>query len=106
MVIPAMPKVNTIGIRFVKGSKTEELLDKIIHDKLGIPVAELAGLADYGPKKHLIKVKTQQMYEHLVSRYVGYPLRIDNSNDIEVDDLSSYQDRVNVSRVPFEESPI
>ena len=104
MVIPAMPKVNTIGIRFIKGSKTEDLLDTIIHDKLGIPVTELAGLADYGPTKHLVKVKSEQMYDHLVSRYVGYPLRIDNNNEIEVDDLSSYKDRVNISRVPFEMS--
>ena len=73
MVIPAMPKVNTIGIRFIKGSKTEDLLDTIIHDKLGIPVTELAGLADYGPTKHLVKLKSEQMYDHLVSRYVGYP---------------------------------
>ena len=51
MVAPALPRINTIGIRFIKGTKTEDILDKIIHDKLGIPVDELAGLADYGPKK-------------------------------------------------------
>ena len=102
MVAPILARVNTIGIRFTKGSKTEELLDKIIHDKLGILVNELAGLADYGPKKHCVKVHSEQMYNHLVARYVGFSLRIDRVTEIEVDDLSSYRDRVKISRVPFE----
>ena len=97
-----MPRVNTVGIRFTKGTKNEELLDKIIHDKLGIPVDELAGLADYGPKKHYIKVRTEAMYEHLVSRYLGYPNRIDRHTEIEMDDLSSYKIRVKITRVLFE----
>ena len=102
MAVPKVPRVNTIGIRFTKGSKTEDLLDKIIHDKLGIPVTELAGLADYGPKKHIVKVQSEQMYNHLVIRYVGYPLRIDNENEIKVDDLSSYKTRGKLTKVPFE----
>ena len=79
-------------------------MDKIIDDKLGIPSHELAGMADYGTQKHLIKVQSRQMYEHLVSRYVGYPIRLDNANEIEIDDLSSYKDRVKINRVPFEMS--
>ena len=104
MVIPKLKRVNTIGIRFTKGDKTPDILDTVIVSKLGIPKHELAGLANYGPKKHMIKVKTLQMYEHLVLRYVGYPIRVDNDHEIEVDDLSSYKDRVKVTRVPFEMS--
>ena len=76
-----------------------------MHDKLGIPTNELAGLADYGPKKHFVKVQSEQMYNHLLSRYLGYPIRIDNETEIEIDDLSSYKDRVKITRVPFELSP-
>ena len=104
MVPPVLRRVNTIGIRFTKGSKNATLLDKIIDEKLGIPQNELAGLADYGPKKHMIKVLSSQMYDHLVSRYVGYPIRLNNENEFEVDDLSSYKDRVKITRVPFEMS--
>ena len=104
MVVPVLPRVNTIGIRFTKGTKTDALLDKIIDEKLGIPVHELAGMANYGPTKHFIKVHTRQMYEHLVTRYVGYPIRLDRNNEFEVDDLSSYKDRVKITRVPFEMS--
>ena len=61
-----------------------------------------AGLAHWGPKKHLVKVKSRQEYERLITRYVGYPIRIDNAHGIEVDDVSSYKDRVKITRVPFE----
>ena len=40
MVIPVLPRVNTIGIRFTKGLKTDSLMDKIVEDKLGIPAHE------------------------------------------------------------------
>ena len=80
MVVPVLPTVNTIGIRFTKGTKTDALLDKVIDEKLGIPLHELAGMANYGPKKHFIKVHTRQMYDHIVSRYVGYPISLDREN--------------------------
>ena len=102
MVAPVLRRVNTIGIRFTKGTKTEALIDKIIDDKLGIPVHEIAGMADYGTKKHQIKVISSQMYDHLVARYVGYPIRLDRNTEFEVDDLSSYKDKVKITRVPFE----
>ena len=66
MVIPKMPRVNTIGIRFTKGTKTPANLKKALHEKLGIPVEQLAGLADYGPKRQLVKLSTSQMFDHVV----------------------------------------
>ena len=51
-----MKKINTIGIRFTKGVQSEEIIEKIIEDKLGIPFHELAGLAYYGPKRHKVRV--------------------------------------------------
>ena len=104
MVVPKLKRVNTLGIQFIKGEKCDDILEKIIEDKLGIPVNELAGLADYGPKRHMIKVRTEQMYKHLCDRYVGYPIRVDRDHEIELNDLSSYKDRVKVTRVPFEMS--
>ena len=102
MVAPVLKRVNTIGVRFTKGEKTPATLEKALETKLGIPISEMAGLAPWGPKKHLVKVKSSQEYERLVTRYVGYPIRVDRNTDIEVDDLSSYKDRVKVTRVPFE----
>ena len=104
LVVPKLPRVNTIGIRFTKGTKSPSILKKVMHDKLGIPIEELAGLGDYGLKKHLIKVHSTQMFDHLVERYVGFPIRVDNDHEIEVDDVSSYKDRVKITRVPFEMS--
>ena len=102
MVVPVMPRVNTIGIRFTRGTKSPSILAKILHDKLGIPPEEIRGLGDYGNKRQLVKVISTQMFDHLVNRYVGYPIRIDNEHEIEVDDVSSYKDRVKITRLPFE----
>ena len=79
-------------------------MDKIIDDKLGIPLHEIAAMADYGTKRHLIKVHSSQMYDHIISRYLGYPIRLDNENEFEIDDLSSYKDKVKITRLPFEMS--
>ena len=87
---------------FTKGVKTPALLEKALEDKLGISIDEMAGLADWGPKHHYVKLRTKQAYEHIVNRYVGYPIRVDNTHEIEVDDLSTYKDRVKVTRIFFE----
>ena len=101
MVVPKMKRINTIGIRFTKGEKTEDSLVKIL-DKIGIPLHEVGGMVNYGIKRHMIKLKTEQMYQHLIARYIGYPIKVDNTLEVEIDDLSSYKDRVKVTRVPFE----
>ena len=102
MVGPVLKRVNTIGIRFTKGEKTEAILEKAIEDKLGIHISEIAFLAAWESKKHLVKVISWQVYERIVSRYVGYPIRIDNEHEIEVDDISSYKDCLKITRMPFE----
>ena len=105
MVVPKLKRINTIGIRFIKGEKDDKILEKVIEDKLGIPVHELAGLADYGPKKHMLKVRSYQMYKHLSDKFVGYPIKGGNDYKIEIYDVSSYKDRVKITRVPFEMTP-
>ena len=95
MDAPVLKRVNTIGIRFTKGDKIQDVREKAMEDKL-------AGLASFGPKKHMVKVKSCQEYERLVTRYVGYPIRVDNEHEIEVDDLSSYKDHVKITNMPFE----
>lgn len=101
---PVLKRINTIGIRFIKGEKTDDLLEKIIEDKLGIHLDEICGLADYGPKRHLVKVKTTQKYGYLVDRFLGFPIRVDRNTDIEIDDISSYKSRVKIQRFAFEMS--
>ena len=102
MVVPKVKRTNTIGIRFTKGERSDEILEKIIEDKLGIPVHELAGIMNCGLKKYMVRVRSDQMYKHLCDRYVGYTIRVDSNHEIEIDDLSSYKDRIKVMRVPFE----
>ena len=99
-----MKRVNSIGIRFTKGEKTNELLEKIIEDKLGIPAHELAEMFHWGAKRHIVKVSTAQMYKHICDRYIGYPIRVDSTHEIEIDDLSTPKDRIKMTRVPLEMS--
>ena len=102
MEIPKWKRVKTIGIRFTKGEKNEEIMEKIIVDKLGIPVDELTWMANFGRFRHMVRVRSEQMYKHICDRYVGYTIRVDKDHDIQIDDLSSYKDRVKVTRLPYE----
>ena len=72
-----MKRVNSIGIRFIKGEKSNKVLEKIIEDKLGIPLQELAGMVHWGPKRHVVKVRSSQMYQHICKTYIGYTIRVD-----------------------------
>ena len=38
----------------------------------------------------------------LKKRYGAYPITVDRDHEIQIDDLSSYTDRVKVTRVPYE----
>ena len=56
-----------------------------------------------GTKKvFLLKVSTSNTYQRLCNDFVGKTLIIDNNSEFELDDMSTYKNRVRVTNVPFE----
>ena len=50
----------------------------------------------------MVKFRTFFTYNRLVNEFVGKKLRIGNENEVELEDLSTYKNRVWVQKVPFE----
>ena len=60
---------------------------------------EIYGIAEMGPKKFMLKLKTYSTYNRLVNDFEGTVNRLDDDNEFVVDDLSTYKNRVRVTKV-------
>ena len=94
MGFPKIKRVNTIGIRFTKGERDESHYFEIINNILDIPRNQIYGIAEMGPKRFMVKLNTFSTYDRVVKDYVGTKLSIDDDYEFEVDDLSTYKNRV------------
>ena len=102
MDVPEIKRINTIGITYDKGDHIKSHFREVIHNLLGVPDAEVSGIDTRGPNRWLFKLHSTQRYEHIVEHFTGqdYPLGLHNV--IRIDDISSYNTRVQLSRVPLE----
>ena len=103
-----LPKVNTIGIRYVEGIIKDTHYGLIIEKKLGVPKNEVYGI-DERPEgkirnKFLFKVTSYERYKDICARFSGSELEIEKGYRVQVEDISSNNTRVFVSKVPFEVS--
>ena len=106
MGFPTLKRENTVAIRFTKGKIEESHYREIIYHVLGVENNEVYGIAPMGPKKFILKVTTWGTYNRIVKDLVGKCLIIDDENEYEIDDLSTYKNRVRVTKVPFEMNDI
>ena len=102
MGFPKIKRVNTIGIRYTKGERDESHYEEIIEHILKVSVDGIAGICEWGPKRFILKVSTSNTYLRISNDFVGKTMKIDNDNEFEVDDMSTYKNRVRVTKVPFE----
>ena len=102
MVIPLIKRVNTVGIKYVKGERSIDHYENIIENILGIPIDEIVGLGECGKKKFLVKIKSERLYQQICLKLVGETKTVDENHKIVIEDLSPYKDRVRVVNVPFE----
>ena len=91
-----------MGIRYIKGTKSFDHYETIIENVLKLPINEIAGLGDVGNKRFMLKISSYPRYQKLCRDFVGQTISLDDKHVIQVDDLSSYKDRVRVTNVPFE----
>ena len=104
MGFPTLKRENTVGIRFTKGKVEDPHYREIIYRKLGVEDNEVFGIVPMGPKKFMLKLTTWDTYNRIVVNFVGTSMTIDDENEYEIDDLSTYKNRVRVTKVPFEMS--
>ena len=102
MGFPKLKRVNTVGIRYTKGERDEAHYWEIINNKLGVPKDQIYGMAEMGPKRFMVKFHSFFTYNKVVKEFDGKSFTIDNDHDVEIEDLSTYKNRVRVQKVPFE----
>lgn len=94
---PALPRVNTIGIKYIQGACKHEHFEKIIEEILGIKEEWLVGLADHGKRGFLIKLSTDEQYRNVCANFLGRKIPVVPGCVIIVEDLSSYRIRVSTA---------
>ena len=104
MGFPTLRRENTVGIRFTKGKVEDSHYREIIYHVLKVEDNEVYGMAPMGPKRFMLKVTSWGTYNRIVKDFVGQQLVIDDENEYVIDDLSTYKNRVRVTKVPFEMS--
>ena len=101
MPVPALKRVNTVGIRYLRGDIKEEHFEKIIEGLLHIPEDEVLGI-DERYRKFLLKVDNEERYQTICENFTDMQLTVEPGVIIEVNDISSYRTRVLMKDVPFE----
>ena len=97
-----LKRVNCIGITYNVGEIQEYHYEKIIERILGVPENEVEGIDNRGNTRFIFEVSTRKRYEIICETFTGRDIAIGNNCRIQVDDISSYGTRVEISRVPFE----
>ena len=99
---PELTKENTIGILFIDGVVKDELYGKIILNILRVPYEEVRGIDNRGDTRFLFKVTSYDRYKDICTKFSGKELEVERGYRIRVEDISSTNTRVCVSKVPFE----
>ena len=92
---------NCIGINYNVGEIKEYHYEKIIENLLGVPEDEVEGIDDRGSARFLFQVSTKKRYDLICETFTGRDITLETHCIIQVDDISSYGTRVEISNVPF-----
>ena len=108
MIQAALPKKKTIGIHYIEGVIKDDHYGLIIGKILGVPRKEVHAidLREEGNIKNrfLFKVESEALYKSICTQFSGRLIEIEKGYKIRVEDLSSNNTRICISRVPFEVS--
>ena len=98
---PVILRENCIGITYVVGELQEHHYETIIERELGIPENEVEGIDSRGSTRFIFEVSSKERYKYICQTFTGRDIIIGKYCRIQVDDISSYGTRVEISRVPF-----
>ena len=98
---PVLLRENTIGITYKAGEIKDDHYENIIEKILGVSETDVVGIDDRGATRFLFEVRDNETYDRICEQFTGKDISIDQFNVIQVDDISSYGTRIEISRVPF-----
>ena len=102
MDMPSLKRVNQLGINYTVGAMLDFHYEKILENVLGIPEKEIVGIDLRGYARFLFEVNTKELYDSICENFTEREIAIDDGCVIQVDDISSYGTRIELSRVPFQ----
>lgn len=79
MPIPKLRRINTIGIRYIRGERRREEYDKILADHLGLDDAEILRIGEVNNKRFFVKLDSDETYESIIDGFNGEPQVIDDN---------------------------
>ena len=101
---PELPRINQLGITYHQGEKRDFHYELILERILQIPENQIVGIDERGNTRFIFEVETKVIYETICEEFTGRDISIGHGCVIQVDDISSYGTRVELSRVPFQVS--
>ena len=103
MEIPKRKRVNTLGIRYLRGTAEDKHYDRILKDILGLTKRDVIAIDERDNMHILFKVATKETYDRICDEntYIHYEVE-ENNAIIVVEDLSSYRTKVAIKHIPFE----
>ena len=100
--MPQLRRTNTVGVRYIQGTRRDDHYEKIIENILRISEDEVAGLAERGDKQIMIKVTSKEKYNEICYNFLNKKIMVTADHVIQVEDISIYRTRVLVRDVPLE----
>ena len=98
MIIPKRRRVNTIGVKYVKGVIKDEHYDIVIESILGLNDEDILKIEESTSTRFLFQLGKEN-YDYVCSNHVCKFLTLDEDSIIMIEDISSYKPEVNVSGI-------
>ena len=101
---PELPRINQLGITYQHGEVRDFHFDLILQRILRIPENQIVGIDERGDHRFLFEVETKELYDTVCEQFTGRDIPISHGCVIQVDDISSYGTKIELSRVPLQVS--
>ena len=98
---PVFKRENSIGITYVVGEIKDWHYEFIIEKILKVSESDVEGIDDRGKNRFLFEVSSKEIYERICDQFTGREIRVGSYCIVQVDDISSYGTKIEISRVPF-----
>merc|ERR1711888_81343 len=98
---PVFKRENSIGITYVVGEIKDWHYEFIIEKILKVSESDVEGIDDRGKNRFLFEVSSKEIYERICDQFIGREIRVGSYCIVQVDDISYYGTKIEISRVPF-----
>ena len=101
MIIPKRRRVNTIGVKYVKGVIKDEHYEQVIEKILGLQDEDILKIHESATTRFLFQLNKVN-YENVCKNHICKFLTLDEDSIIMIEDISSYKTEVYVTGIRFD----